>query len=249
MTRQGIMIRLSALGAVDLRSESGRDLSAVLAQPKRLALLSYLAIARPRRFHRREVLLSLFWPRSNRATGRNSLRQAVHFLRHAMGDGVIVSRGDDEIGVDDKSLWCDAVAFVTSLDARETDNAMALYRGPLMPGTLIADAPEFNRWLDDERDYLRLRVEETLETEALEAETHGNHRLALRARRRSSALEPLSGRVALALMHTLANAGDRAAAIHHATVFTRTLRGELDVECDERVSTYAAALRLDTSGG
>jgi DNA-binding SARP family transcriptional activator len=237
------MIRFNALGAVDLRDDGGRELSEVLAQPKRLALLSYLAIARPRRFHRREVLLSLFWPRSDRRTGRNSLRQALHFLRRALGEGVIVRRGEHEIGVAHGSLWCDATAFVTSLDIRATDEAMALYRGPLMPGTLIPEAPEFNRWLDDERDYLRLRVEETLETQANEAERHGNHTLAVRARRRSSALEPLSTRVALALMQTLASAGDRAAAIQHAAVFTRALHDELDVECDETISTFAAALR------
>jgi DNA-binding SARP family transcriptional activator len=246
--RGGFMICLSALGAVDLRDESGRDLTAVLLQPKRLALLSYLVIARPRRFHRREVLLSLFWPRSDPSTGRNSLRQALHFLRQVVGDDVIVSRGENEIGINRNLLWCDAVAFVNSLEERAPGEAMTLYRGALMPGTVIADAPEFNRWLDDERDYLRLRVEETLESEAVAAENDGNLALALRARRRSSALEPLSARVALALMQTLVNAGDRAAAIQHATVFSRSLRNELDLECDETVSSFTAALRREPSG-
>jgi DNA-binding SARP family transcriptional activator len=247
-TRGGIMICLSVLGAVDLRDASGRDLTAVLVQPKRLALLTYLVIARPRRYHRRERLLSLFWPRSDATTGRNSLRQALHFLRRVIGDDVIVSRGETEIGINRDLLWCDAVAFVNLLDARATDDAMSLYRGALMQSTLIADAPEFNRWLDDERDYLRLRVEETLESEAVTAEHDGNLALALRARRRSSALEPLSARVALALMQTLANAGDRAGAIQHATVFTRSLRNELDLECDESISSFVAALRRESSG-
>jgi len=247
-TRGGIMICLSVLGAVDLRDESGRDLTAVLVQPKRLALLSYLVIARPGRYHRRELLLSLFWSRSDPTTGRNSLRQALHFLRRVVGDDVIVSRGESEIGINRDLLWCDAVAFVKLLDARATDEAMALYRGALMPGTLIADAPEFNRWLDDERDYLRLRLKDTLESEAVVAEHDGNLALAVRARRRNSALEPLSARVALALMQTLANAGDRAAAIQHATVFTRALRNELDLECDETVSSFVASLRREPSG-
>lgn len=238
------MVRLRVLGGVDLRDAGGLDLDVVLAQSKRFALLSYLAIARPRRFHSREVLLSLFWPQSDRKTGRNSLRQALHFLRHALGEGVIVSRGENDVGVDHDLLWCDAVAFETSLDG-DTDGAMALYRGDLMPGALIADAPDFNRWLDVEREHLRHRVESALEHRASEAERRGDYDLALQARRRSSALEPLSARAALALMHTLANAGNRAAAIQHATLFTRALHDELGVEGDDGVTSFAAELRGD----
>jgi serine/threonine-protein kinase len=46
-------------------------------------------------------------------------------------------------------------------------------------------------------------------------------------------------------MHTLANAGDRAAAIHHATVFTRALHDELGVAGDDGVTSFAAELRGD----
>jgi hypothetical protein len=94
------MVRLRVLGSVDLIDDGGRDLVAVLAQPKRLALLTYLVLARPPGFHRREVLLSLLWPQSDQGTARNSLRQALHFLRHALGDAVIVSRGEKDVGVD-----------------------------------------------------------------------------------------------------------------------------------------------------
>ena len=93
------MVRLRVLGSVDLRDDGGRDLNAVLAQPKRLALLTYLALARPPGFHRREILLSLLWPQSDHATARNSLRQALHFLRHSLGEAVIVSPNDDGLHV------------------------------------------------------------------------------------------------------------------------------------------------------
>ena len=55
------MIELRTLGAVDLRSADGVELRAVLVQPKRTALLAYLAVADPRGFHRRDSLLALFW--------------------------------------------------------------------------------------------------------------------------------------------------------------------------------------------
>ena len=55
------MIELRALGTLVLRTSAGEDILSVLAQPKRVALLAYLAIARPRGFHRRDTLLALLW--------------------------------------------------------------------------------------------------------------------------------------------------------------------------------------------
>ncbi|MEA2763662.1 MAG: hypothetical protein QOK07_66 [Gemmatimonadaceae bacterium] len=239
------MVRLRVLGSTELAEDGARDLDAILAQPKRLAIVVYLALARPRGFHRREVLLSLFWPGSDPATARNSLRQALHFLRHSLGEGVIVSRGEHEVKVDERLLWCDAVALQTTLESRDPEEALSLYRGDLMPGTQISDAPEFNRWLDEERERLRQLVTAALEKKATEAERRGDHSLALQVRQRISALDPLSARAALALMRTLANAGNRAAAVRHAAAFTRKLHVELGVDGDDGVTAFAAELRSD----
>ena len=239
------MLRLRVLGAVDLRDNEGRDLDTLLAQPKRLAILTYLALARPQGFHRREVLLSMFWPESEHVAARNALRQALHYLRHVLGDGVIVSRGENDVGIDHAQLSCDATVFITSLDGGRDDEALALYRGNLMPGMLVEDAPEFNRWIDEEREHLRALFEGALEREASESERRGDYAAVVRARRRGAALEPLSARVALDLMHALVRAGDRAAAIKHASVFSRALREELGIEGDDAVTTFAAELRGD----
>ncbi|MBA2245672.1 MAG: hypothetical protein H0W11_12000 [Gemmatimonadetes bacterium] len=93
------MVELRTLGALDLRAVGGRVLESVLAQPKRIALLVYLAAAAPGRLHRRDILLALFWPEADEARARNSLSQALHFLRRSLGEGVLVSRGE-EIGLD-----------------------------------------------------------------------------------------------------------------------------------------------------
>ena len=236
------MIRLQVLGAVDLVDDEGVSLDAVLSQPKRLALLTYLALARPLGFHRREVLLALLWPQSRLSAGRNSLRQALHFLRHALGDGVIIGRGENDIGLNTQLLWCDAASFMSS-PQRDCTEALRLYRGDLMPGMCIEDAPEFNRWLDDEREQLRTHFEDALEEEALAAETRSDYSTAVRSRRRSAALQPLSGRNALALMHSLASSGNRAAAIQHAGVFSRALHDELGLEGDNAVTMFATELR------
>ena len=55
------MLKLQLLGSLDL-VDTGRDVAPVLRRPKSVALLAYLAAARPKGFHRRDSLLPLFWP-------------------------------------------------------------------------------------------------------------------------------------------------------------------------------------------
>ena len=48
------VVEFRILGALNLLGPGGRELTPVLAQPKRVALLAYLAAATPRRLHRRD---------------------------------------------------------------------------------------------------------------------------------------------------------------------------------------------------
>src|SRR5438876_8146459 len=90
------MIRLRTLGAVDLKDSEGRELRPLLTQPKRLALLTYLALAGSSGFRRRDTVVALFWPELDEEHARGSLRQALRFLRRSLGEGDIVSRGAEE---------------------------------------------------------------------------------------------------------------------------------------------------------
>lgn len=94
-----VMIELRTLGTLDLRGTDGREFRRILQQPKRLALLVYLAVSTPRRFHRRDALLALFWPELDTDHARGALRRSLHFLRGILGDNVIVGRGEEEIGL------------------------------------------------------------------------------------------------------------------------------------------------------
>src|SRR5918993_1137243 len=104
------MIELRTLGTLALRDPNGEDLHSVLAQPKRVALLAYLAIARPHGFHRRDTLLALLWPELDEQHARGALNQALRHLRTALGKEAVPSRGDGEIGIDVRALSCDSVA-------------------------------------------------------------------------------------------------------------------------------------------
>ncbi len=150
------MIELHTLGVLDLRATDGREVRAVLQQPKRLGLLAYLAADPPRRFHRRDSLLGLFWPDLDQGHARAALRRSLHFLRGALGAEVVAGRGDEEIRVPDEALWCDAGALDRALRTGDPEGAVALYRGPFLEGLHVEGAAsEFQDWLDRERDRLR----------------------------------------------------------------------------------------------
>ena len=133
-------IRLCGLGSVELRGADGGEVRSVLAQPKRTALLAYLAFAQPRGYHRRDTLFALFWPEMDADRARGALNTAVYHLRRSLGAGVLVNRGDDEIGIAPGALWCDVAAFEDALDEGRPGDAMALYRGALLEGFYIAEA-------------------------------------------------------------------------------------------------------------
>src|SRR3954467_5144681 len=115
------MIEFRVLGGVRLARAEGDELRAVLAQPKRLALLAYLALERPGTFHRRDTLLSLFWGDFTAERARAALRRALHFLRRELGEGVLAGRGDEEVALDAERFTCDVTRFERLLDAGALD--------------------------------------------------------------------------------------------------------------------------------
>ena len=133
------MYRLRTLGSLELRDVDGVEVRPVIAQPRRAALLAYLAIASSGSFHRRDRLLPLFWPEQDAERARAALNRAIYFLRRELGADVIISRGD-EVAVDATRLWCDARAFETAIQNAELPEALALYRG--LPDGITAEGRE-----------------------------------------------------------------------------------------------------------
>src|SRR5467141_1449051 len=149
------MIELRMLGRLSLTGADGREVRGLLGQPRRLALLAYLAAASPQGFHRRDTLLALFWPELDQEHARAALRQALHVVRGALGADVIVTRGDDEVGLDLERIWCDVVAFDHAIETDQLSAALDFYHGDLLGGFFIPGAGEFERWLESTRGQLR----------------------------------------------------------------------------------------------
>jgi serine/threonine-protein kinase len=149
-------LQLQTLGALDLAGDAPNP-GAVLRQPKRLALLVYLAAAGDR-FVRRDTLLGLFWPELDQEHARAALRRALYFLRQALGDGAIEGRGDEELRVAPGHVELDVHQFDAAMRAGAHREALALYHGDFLAGLYVAGAAELEHWIDAERERLRAQA-------------------------------------------------------------------------------------------
>jgi len=207
-------VRLRLLGGTELLGADGKPVLRVLRQPKSLALLSYLAIAHPVGFQRRDRVLFLFWPDSDEHRARAALRKSTYRLRQALGSNVVQSRGDAELGVDPALLWCDVRALELALEQGRLDEALALYRGPLLDGFHLDGAsPEFERWLEAEKTGLQRTMAEATWDGAAGRENAGDLRAAAKLARRAFDLAPPDGERLRRLLEVLDAAGDRGGAL------------------------------------
>ncbi|HET9982402.1 MAG TPA: BTAD domain-containing putative transcriptional regulator [Longimicrobiales bacterium] len=239
------MIQLRLLGGVDLRGADGRELRPILAQPKRLALLAYLAVAGPRGFHRRDTLLGLFWPELDDSHARGALSRAVYYLRRQLGPDVLVGRGDGELGLDAGRLRCDAAAFDDALREGRDADALELYRGDLLQGFFLSDELEFERWLDAERARLRRAAAEAAWRLAAAAEAARDQPAAARHARRAVELSGDDEPAVRRWMELLARAGDRAGALDAYAALAARLREAYDTDPSPETRRLADALRAD----
>ena len=208
------MIRLRTFGAVDIRDAEGRELRSLLVQPKRLALLIYLALAPRSQYRRRDKVVALFWPELDEEHARGALRQALSFLRRVLGPRVIIGRGEHEIGIDGACLQCDACAFIHAIGAGSAEECIGLYQGDFLDGFYVSDAaPEFQSWVDQERTALRRRAAECAWSLAQQRRSEGDHAGAASLARKGVALTPDDEREAARLIAWLDELGDRAGAI------------------------------------
>ena len=129
------MVRLITLGRLQLLRD-GHPSEPIHLQPKRLALLAFLALEAGDGCQQRDTLLALFWPRADRARARRCLRQTLFHLRNELGDGVILNRGRDGVALASSRIWCDAVAVEQALRAHRRREALQLYAGDFLPGTV-----------------------------------------------------------------------------------------------------------------
>lgn len=224
------MIRLGVLGEVTLRRSHGPALNHALAQPKRVALLVYLA-TKPGEFHRRDTLLPLFWPELDERHARAALSQGLLFLRRELGDSrheVLRSRGNDEIAVDADHLWCDAVEFRECVRGGRYVDALTLYRGDFLQGFHAGCGHEFEEWSDQWRQALLREAADAAAKASVAAERAGDSSSAIAFSRQALELAGYDERSTRQLIELLDRTGDQAAALKAYDELVRRLAADFD---------------------
>ncbi len=233
------MLRLITFGAPALVRDGVPHVGPA-TQRRRLALLALVA-AHGERGVPREQLLARLWPASGPDRARHALQQALHAIESALGaDDLFL--GSETLSLNHERISSDVGDFAEAIASRELEHAVAVYAGSFLEGFLLDDAPELERWVDDARRRLAREHADALETLASTAEARNDHYTAAMWWRRLAAAEPLSARVAIGLITSLAADGDRAGALQAAAVHEALVRQEPDRTPDAGVLELAARL-------
>ncbi len=240
------MSELLTLGRVRLASDGSAETAPPPAQPKRVALLAYLALMTGRAPLRRDLLLALFWPELGEEEGRRALRQALHYLRRSVGEDVLVTSGD-ELGVRESALRCDAVEFERLADSGQPAEALALYRGDFLDGFHVPEvSAEYEEWVERTRARLRRRAAAAAQTAAAAAEQAGDGERAVEWGRRGCELEPDQEAGWRRLMVLQERLGDGAGALRTYDELAQRLRREFDADPAPETAQLAGAIRASS---
>lgn len=231
---------LKLLGGVVLESSEG-PLSGPAARRHPLAILALLATAASRSM-RRPKLIGLVWPEVDESTGRNRLTTALYHLRQALGSSALVSAGDD-LRLDTDALGCDVWRFEAAVDGGDLHAAVRAYGGPFLDGFYLEHTPEFTRWADVERDRLRRRYLDALDTLARDAEREGRSDAAARWWRERAGADPYDTKAIAHLLRALKESGNRAEALRVAEAHVARLEEDFETRPDPEFESLMASLR------
>ena len=235
------VIELTLLGSAMLR-RMGEPAEGLLVQPRRLALLAYLAASNGA-FQRRDRLLLLFWGEQPEARARASLRQALYFIRRSLGDDVFLTRGDDEVGLNQAAIRVDVTELERSIADGNAEQALALYQGDFLADFNIDGAPEFERWATDRRRDLRRSVAGAAWQLADTSLGAGSHDVAIRWARRAVDLAEYAEHDVRRAMRMIATAGNRSAALEMYETLRERLAADLETRPEIETTSLANELR------
>lgn len=219
------------------------------------SLLAYLLLHRSSPQSRSQVAYTL-WPDSTDEQARTNLRNLLHTLRHALPDA------ESFLALDvhtvqwrpDADVWLDVAEFQTAMTAaqqthdsqlkkRWLETAVALYKGPLLPGS-YAD------WIIPRREELQQAYLTALNELAVLLEQQGEYQTAIQYTRRYQQQDPLDETAVIRLMRLLAHNGDRAGVHRAYETCAATLQRELGILPGRETQTaYAQMLHLADETG
>lgn len=202
---------------------------------------------------RREYLAELFWPDMPVGAARQNLRRTLSRLKSDLCvAGVVISAVRDEVMMASADLWLD-VAVLTSktLSCSEPlvpgdcdscvakmEQATSLYHGEFMAGFSLPDCPDFEDWLQTQRETLHHHALSLLEQLSTCHAQTGDYPHALQFALRYTELAPWDEEAHRRVIRLYALSDQHIAAGRHYETLCRELNTELGVSPD------AATLQL-----
>jgi DNA-binding SARP family transcriptional activator len=239
-----MMVEISILGSAKLVI-NGKSLDqSFVSGPKRLALLTYLLLARPGEFYRRDTLISLFWPEKGQKSARNALSNMLYHIRNSLGKDTLTIRGSEEICLNPDKIWCDVLAFKNAAKQERFQEALELYRNDLLPGFHVSDVSnDFQNWLDRERESLRKQVAEISWILAENAEESDDQYRARMLAQRAVSHSGLSEDANRRYIELLNRLGERSEALRVYREFSSRLKEDLELEPSSELKVLAEKIR------
>lgn len=224
---------------------------------KVIALLAYLAVEADRS-HPREQLASFLWHTLPADAARTNLRQSLYYLRQ-----LFAADADALLQTDRESVRFNHLPSHCSIDVKTlTEQAPTCrecpttpmsppcerclahlktradsYQGDFLAGLTLTDAPDFDVWLDAQRQSLRGRAFSCAERLRNAYEALGRPGPAIAYAQRCVQLEPWNEAAQREHMRLLAMAGQHGTAEALYDVFRDTLARDLNVEPEQSTHT------------
>ena len=210
---------------------------------KARALLAYLAIEGDRPLDRSH-LAEVFWPDRLEESARGSLRHALSNLRKILGDKKIeppyllitrrmvqlhpdaLAAGTIQVDVD----RFQALYRKAGTEPHVAGEAIALYRGPFFDNNWVVDSPDFDRWVQLQREILHRQMTELLSDVYQQVVQNGEMAQAVQVAQRQVDHDPWREEAHAQLMQALWRNGQADLAMRQYEQCRRLLRDELDVE-------------------
>jgi predicted ATPase/DNA-binding SARP family transcriptional activator len=163
-----------------------------------------------------------------------NLRMALYNLQNLFPGYLAITRTTASFNRE-RPYWLDLEAFHSRLAAAEGQAAglraaMELYRGDFLEDLYVESAPDFDAWLVEQREHLRLSFGQGLERLAEHYANQGDWIASVEGYRRLLALDALREDIHRRLMLILARAGRYDSALAQYEICCRLLREELGVE-------------------
>jgi DNA-binding SARP family transcriptional activator len=232
-----------------------------LAYEKGRALLAFLALD-PGRAHPRAALAALFWPELERATALANLRLVLHNLRQKLTSAdpehaalqvsrdAVVLRADADLGIDAARFFaptpaCTAMPPPGLCDAclADMEDTAGLYRGEFLERFALPDCPEFEDWLQAQRETLLQRALSRLSVLADHHARVGAHQRALPFAQRFLELDPWNEHALRRVMRIMALSGQRDAALAQHDKWCRIVDDELGLSPSDETRALAQSIR------